>query len=312
MTAVATVDVRPGQGVDRLRQLAAEPVLRQLLPQLQRHRSASRSSRRRSSDGGLTWSAPTTAPGFPGRESIRGAFAPGVQPLVAAERARRDRASTTRARSRRCARTTAARPGRQKLGDRAGRLPARTAACARRRSRPRRSARTAAPTSPGPTARSTLGCPANDIVYTSSVGRRSPGRPVDADPDRQRRRRAAGPRRRSRRARAGSRSRATSDGAVVARRRASSSVDDGRRSAELGAARSCSTRRRVPARVGDYVETSLGSMVGDAVSAPSTVGVAARSSRAPSPALPCSASAAALNGPARPAASADLAAGRPV
>jgi hypothetical protein len=35
-----------------------------------------------SSDGGRTWSGLTTAPGFPGRESIRGAFAPGVQPLV--------------------------------------------------------------------------------------------------------------------------------------------------------------------------------------------------------------------------------------
>jgi hypothetical protein len=35
-----------------------------------------------SSDGGLTWSAATTAPGFPGRASIRGAFAPGVQPIV--------------------------------------------------------------------------------------------------------------------------------------------------------------------------------------------------------------------------------------
>jgi len=32
--------------------------------------------------GGLNWSAPVTAPGFPGRESIRGAYAPGVQPLV--------------------------------------------------------------------------------------------------------------------------------------------------------------------------------------------------------------------------------------
>jgi hypothetical protein len=35
-----------------------------------------------STDGGLTWSAEATAPGFPGRNSIRGAFAPGVQPLV--------------------------------------------------------------------------------------------------------------------------------------------------------------------------------------------------------------------------------------
>jgi hypothetical protein len=32
--------------------------------------------------GGLSWSAPVSAPGFPGRESIRGAYAPGVQPLV--------------------------------------------------------------------------------------------------------------------------------------------------------------------------------------------------------------------------------------
>jgi hypothetical protein len=32
--------------------------------------------------GGLNWSAPVTAPGFPGRASIRGAYAPGVQPLV--------------------------------------------------------------------------------------------------------------------------------------------------------------------------------------------------------------------------------------
>jgi hypothetical protein len=35
-----------------------------------------------SSDGGATWSAPVAAPGFPGRGSIRGSFAPGVQPLV--------------------------------------------------------------------------------------------------------------------------------------------------------------------------------------------------------------------------------------
>ena len=35
-----------------------------------------------SGDGGLTWSTPTAAPGFPGRQSIRGSYAPGVQPLV--------------------------------------------------------------------------------------------------------------------------------------------------------------------------------------------------------------------------------------
>jgi hypothetical protein len=35
-----------------------------------------------SSNAGLAWSAATTAPGFPGRVSIRGAFAPGVQPVV--------------------------------------------------------------------------------------------------------------------------------------------------------------------------------------------------------------------------------------
>ena len=35
-----------------------------------------------SSTAGLTWSAATTAPGFPGRHSIRGPFAPGVQPVV--------------------------------------------------------------------------------------------------------------------------------------------------------------------------------------------------------------------------------------
>ena len=35
-----------------------------------------------SRDGGLTWSAPAAAPGFPGRASIRGPYAPGVQPLV--------------------------------------------------------------------------------------------------------------------------------------------------------------------------------------------------------------------------------------
>jgi hypothetical protein len=35
-----------------------------------------------SADGGLTWSTATTAPGFPGRESILGTAAPGVQPLV--------------------------------------------------------------------------------------------------------------------------------------------------------------------------------------------------------------------------------------
>jgi hypothetical protein len=32
--------------------------------------------------GGASWSAPASAPDFPGRESIRGAYAPGVQPLV--------------------------------------------------------------------------------------------------------------------------------------------------------------------------------------------------------------------------------------
>jgi hypothetical protein len=35
-----------------------------------------------SADGGATWAGATTAPGFPGRDSIRGAFAPGVQPVV--------------------------------------------------------------------------------------------------------------------------------------------------------------------------------------------------------------------------------------
>ena len=35
-----------------------------------------------STDGGQTWSPATTAPGFPGRDAVRGAFAPGVQPLV--------------------------------------------------------------------------------------------------------------------------------------------------------------------------------------------------------------------------------------
>lgn len=35
-----------------------------------------------STDGGRTWSPATSAPGFPGRDSIRGTFAPGVQPLV--------------------------------------------------------------------------------------------------------------------------------------------------------------------------------------------------------------------------------------
>jgi len=35
-----------------------------------------------SADGGATWATATTAPGFPGRASIRGAFAPGVQPIV--------------------------------------------------------------------------------------------------------------------------------------------------------------------------------------------------------------------------------------
>jgi hypothetical protein len=35
-----------------------------------------------SADGGLTWSAPTSAPGFPGQASINGAYAPGVQPVV--------------------------------------------------------------------------------------------------------------------------------------------------------------------------------------------------------------------------------------
>jgi hypothetical protein len=35
-----------------------------------------------SADGGLTWSPPASAPGFPGRQSIQGRYAPGVQPLV--------------------------------------------------------------------------------------------------------------------------------------------------------------------------------------------------------------------------------------
>jgi hypothetical protein len=35
-----------------------------------------------SADGGRSWSAPASAPGFPGRASIRGAYAPGVQPLM--------------------------------------------------------------------------------------------------------------------------------------------------------------------------------------------------------------------------------------
>ena len=35
-----------------------------------------------SGDGGRTWSGLTSAAGFPGRESIEGSFAPGVQPLV--------------------------------------------------------------------------------------------------------------------------------------------------------------------------------------------------------------------------------------
>jgi len=35
-----------------------------------------------SDDGGATWAAPVAAPVFPGRGSIRGSFAPGVQPLA--------------------------------------------------------------------------------------------------------------------------------------------------------------------------------------------------------------------------------------
>jgi hypothetical protein len=35
-----------------------------------------------SADGGATWSTAVSGPGFPGRSSIRGAFAPGVQPVV--------------------------------------------------------------------------------------------------------------------------------------------------------------------------------------------------------------------------------------
>jgi len=35
-----------------------------------------------SADGGLTWSGPYHAPGFPGREAINGPLAPGVQPVV--------------------------------------------------------------------------------------------------------------------------------------------------------------------------------------------------------------------------------------
>ncbi len=35
-----------------------------------------------SADGGVTWSAPAHAPGFPGRAAIEGPYAPGVQPVV--------------------------------------------------------------------------------------------------------------------------------------------------------------------------------------------------------------------------------------
>jgi hypothetical protein len=35
-----------------------------------------------STDGGLTWSVAVSGPGFPGRRSIQGSFAPGVQPVV--------------------------------------------------------------------------------------------------------------------------------------------------------------------------------------------------------------------------------------
>jgi len=35
-----------------------------------------------SADGGLTWSVAASGPGFPGRKSIAGSFAPGVQPVV--------------------------------------------------------------------------------------------------------------------------------------------------------------------------------------------------------------------------------------
>jgi len=35
-----------------------------------------------SADGGLTWSAPAHAPGFPGRAAIEGPYAPGVQPVA--------------------------------------------------------------------------------------------------------------------------------------------------------------------------------------------------------------------------------------
>jgi hypothetical protein len=35
-----------------------------------------------SADGGLTWSPPISGPGFPGRESMVGIYAPGVQPVV--------------------------------------------------------------------------------------------------------------------------------------------------------------------------------------------------------------------------------------
>jgi hypothetical protein len=35
-----------------------------------------------SADGGAAWSAPASSPGFPGRASIQGAYAPGVQPVV--------------------------------------------------------------------------------------------------------------------------------------------------------------------------------------------------------------------------------------
>ena len=132
--------------------------------------------------------------------------------------------------------------GRTKLGDRAGRLP--TA------HRPARGAaadlggraRTAAPTSPGPTARSTPGCTANDIVYTSSID----GVDLDpghADPDRHRRRRAARASTPIRRAHGPARAHVLRPARVVARR-ALRLVDERRRELEPAAA------AQLPARPG--------------------------------------------------------------
>ena len=188
-----------------------------------------------SGDGGRTWSGLTSAPGFPGRESIRGSFAPGVQPLVLPSGrvviAYYDEGKlsallsddggatwTTELGIAPAELPHAPRPARGTAADLGGQLG---------RPRLRRLDRLLVPARlPGERRRLRL------------VHRRDRLEPADADPDRRRRRRAARPRRRPDARRADWRSPTTSTAA-----RRSTSASSGRRTrARAGAARSCSTR----------------------------------------------------------------------